>query len=43
MLICLYAAAWFVVTSISTICLYLAYGIPILLNLRNRCAAAANP
>ena len=34
--ICLYAAAWFVVTSISTICLYLAYGIPILLNLRNR-------
>ncbi|HUP61492.1 MAG TPA: amino acid permease [Thermoanaerobaculia bacterium] len=35
-LICLYAAAWFVVTSISTICLYLAYGIPIYLNLRNR-------
>ncbi len=35
-LICLYAAAWFVVTSISTICLYLAYGIPIALNLRNR-------
>jgi len=34
--LCLYAAAWFVVTSISTICLYLAYGIPILLNLRNR-------
>jgi amino acid transporter len=34
--ICLYAAAWFVVTSISTICLYLAYGIPIYLNLRNR-------
>jgi amino acid transporter len=34
--VCLYAAAWFVVTSISTICLYLAYGIPILLNLRNR-------
>jgi len=33
---CLYAAAWFVVTSISTICLYLAYGIPVLLNLRNR-------
>lgn len=34
--ICLYAAAWFVVTSISTICLYLAYGIPVYLNLRNR-------
>jgi amino acid transporter len=34
--ICLYAAAWFVVTSISTICLYLAYAIPIYLNLRNR-------
>lgn len=35
-LICLYAAAYFVVTSISTITLYLAYGIPILLLLRNR-------
>src|SRR6185369_15565432 len=35
-LICVYAAAWFVVTSISTIRLYLAYGIPIYLNLRNR-------
>ena len=34
--ICLYAAAFFIVTSISTICLYLAYGIPIYLNLRNR-------
>jgi amino acid transporter len=34
--ICLYAAAWFVVTSISTICLYLAYAIPIYLNFRNR-------
>jgi len=34
--ICLYAAAWFVVTSISTICLYLAYGIPVYLNSRNR-------
>jgi amino acid transporter len=34
--VCLYAAAWFVVTSISTICVYLAYGIPVLLNLRNR-------
>jgi len=39
-LICLYAAAWFVVTSISTICLYLAYGIPVLLNLRNRFAGS---
>lgn len=35
-LVCLYAAAWYVVTSISTICLYLAYGIPVYLNLRNR-------
>jgi amino acid transporter len=35
-LICLYAAAYSVVTSISTITLYLAYGIPIWLNLRNR-------
>ena len=35
-LICLYASAFFVVTSISTICLYLAYGIPIYLNARNR-------
>jgi amino acid transporter len=34
--VCLYAAAFFVVTSISTVCLYLAYGIPVLLNLRNR-------
>ena len=34
--ICLYAAAFPVVTSISTIALYLAYGIPVLLNLRNR-------
>ena len=34
--ICIYASAWFVVTSISTICLYLAYGIPIWLNYRNR-------
>ncbi|HEY4641442.1 MAG TPA: amino acid permease, partial [Thermoanaerobaculia bacterium] len=34
-LICVYAAAWFVVTSISTICLYLAYGIPIFLKLRH--------
>lgn len=35
-LICLYAAAFYVVTSISTITLYLAYGIPVLLNLRNK-------
>jgi amino acid transporter len=35
-LICLYAAAYSVVTSISTITLYLAYGIPIWLNRRNR-------
>jgi amino acid transporter len=35
-LICLYAAAFSVVTSISTITLYLAYGIPIWLNRRNR-------
>ncbi len=34
--ICLYAAAFSVITSISTLTLYLAYGIPILLNLRNR-------
>jgi amino acid transporter len=35
-LLCLYAAAYSVVTSISTITLYLAYGIPIWLNVRNR-------
>ena len=35
-LICLYASAFFVVTSISTIALYVAYGIPIYLNARNR-------
>src|SRR6185436_4070391 len=34
--ICLYAAAYFVVTSISTIALYLAYAIPVFLNWRNR-------
>ena len=34
--VCVYAAAFFVVTSISTIALYLAYVIPIFLNLRNR-------
>ncbi len=35
-LICMYSAAYFVVTSISTITLYLAYGIPIYLNWRNK-------
>lgn len=35
-LVCVYAAAFYVVTSISTIALYVAYAIPILLNLRNR-------
>ena len=35
-LICIYAAAFFVVTSISTITLYLAYMIPIYLNWRNK-------
>ncbi len=35
-LVCIYAAAFYVVTSISTIALYLAYVIPIFLNLRNR-------
>jgi len=35
-LVTVYAAAWSVVTSISTIALYLAYVIPIWLNWRNR-------
>lgn len=35
-LVSLYAAAFTVLTSASTVTLYLAYGIPILLNLRNR-------
>lgn len=35
-LITVYSAAYYVVTSISTIALYLAYGIPIMLNLRNK-------
>jgi len=35
-LICIYAAAFYVVTSISTITLYLAYVIPIYLNWRNK-------
>lgn len=34
--VCVYAAAFFVITSISTITLYLAYAIPIYLNWRNR-------
>ncbi|MEO6324323.1 MAG: amino acid permease, partial [Thermoanaerobaculia bacterium] len=34
--LCLYAAAFSVITSISTIALYLAYGIPVFLNLRNK-------
>lgn len=38
-LMCVYAAAFYVVTSISTIALYLAYVIPIWLNLRNRLRA----
>jgi amino acid transporter len=35
-LVSLYAAAFTVLTSASTITLYLAYGIPVALNLRNR-------
>jgi amino acid transporter len=35
-LICIYAAAYFVITSISVITLYLAYMFPIYLNLRNK-------
>jgi amino acid transporter len=35
-LICVYSAAYFVVTSISTITLYIAYNIPTFLNVRNR-------
>ncbi len=35
-LLCLYAAAYFVVTSISTITLYLAYMLPVYLNWRNK-------
>src|SRR4029079_9720620 len=41
--ICVYAAGWFVVTSISTICLYLAYGIPVLLHLRHRLPREETP
>lgn len=42
-LVCVYAAAFYVVTSISTITLYLAYVIPIFLNLRNRVPRELTP
>ena len=42
-LVCVYAAAFFVVTSISTIALYLAYVIPIFLNFRNRIPRELTP
>ena len=42
-LVCVYAAAFYVVTSISTIALYLAYVIPIFLNLRNRIPRESAP
>lgn len=42
-LVCLYAAAFYVVTSISTIALYLAYVIPIYLNVRNRLPREMTP
>ena len=42
-LVCLYAAAFYVVTSISTISLYLAYVLPIFLNLRNRLDPSLTP
>ncbi|CAG0995172.1 hypothetical protein ANAEL_02540 [Anaerolineales bacterium] len=35
-LTCVYSAAYFVVTSISTITLYIAYNIPVFLNVRNK-------
>jgi amino acid transporter len=35
-LTCVYGAAYFVVTSISTITLYIAYNIPVFLNVRNK-------
>ncbi len=35
-LVCMYSAAYFVVTSISTITLYIAYTIPVFLNVRNK-------
>jgi amino acid transporter len=42
-LVCVYAAAFYVVTSISTIALYLAYVIPILLNVRKRVPRELTP
>jgi amino acid transporter len=42
-LVCVYAAAFSVVTSISTIALYLAYVIPIWLNFRRRLPAGDTP
>lgn len=42
-LVCVYAAAFYVVTSISTITLYLAYVIPIFLNFRKRLDPALTP
>jgi amino acid transporter len=42
-LVCLYAAAYTVVTSISTIALYIAYVIPIWLNVRNRLPREMTP
>ncbi|HEY0372282.1 MAG TPA: amino acid permease [Thermoanaerobaculia bacterium] len=42
-LVCVYAAAFYVVTSISTIALYLAYVIPIFLNFRNRMPPELTP
>jgi amino acid transporter len=35
-LVCMYSAAYFVVTSISTITLYIAYNTPVFLNVRNK-------
>ncbi|HYR28589.1 MAG TPA: amino acid permease [Thermoanaerobaculia bacterium] len=42
-LVCVYAAAFYVVTSISTITLYLAYVIPIFLNFRRRLDPSLTP
>ena len=42
-LACVYATAFYVVTSISTIALYLAYVIPIYLNFRNRLDRSLTP
>lgn len=42
-LVCVYAAAFYVVTSISTIALYLAYVIPIYLHFRNRLPRELTP